>query len=63
MANLAEIRLRRAHQKAAVIVASGYTDLLVIFERLDQEVERLDRHADALSRARTIAKISGSANL
>jgi hypothetical protein len=63
LAKLAEIRLRRAHQKAAVIVASGYTDLLVIFERLDQEVERLDRHADAISRARKIARMSGSASM
>ena len=56
MVNVSEIRLRRAHQKAAIIVASGHTDLLAIFERLEQEVERLDRHADALSRAREIAR-------
>jgi len=34
--------------------------LLVIFERLDREVERLERHADAISRAFKIAKKSGS---
>ncbi len=40
LVNISEIRPRRAHQKAAIIVASGHTDLLATFERLDREIER-----------------------
>ncbi|WP_083101362.1 helix-turn-helix domain-containing protein [Pseudophaeobacter leonis] len=40
LVNISEIRLRRAHQKPAIIVASGHTVLLAICEGLDREVER-----------------------